>query len=666
MKLFGFEISRGSEVQNLTQKNDKRLNKEIKYETTLTRLKTDIQKWRNALLYAESKQNPNRTELHRIFKDTVLDAHLSACIEQRKNAVLCRDFMICNMQDGEMEEDEVSTMLLKKSWFYKFLSLALDAKYYGFTLVDFGPMIDDAFPEICMVPRQYVNAEFQVVSQTMGVNVGTDINEPRYIPWNMFIGDRYDLGLLAKAAPLVIWKKNGFGNWSEYNEKFGSPMRVGKTNVSDSTLLDNMTNALRNMGSSFWAVMDQGDEIELIETEKSGAYDVYDKIIERVNSELSKLILGQTGTTDEKSFVGSAKVHAAVSASIIASDVKEIEALINERLIPWLNQYHGYNITGVFKFNVTEQLTMIELGDMIAKLAPYMKFKGEWIEHTLNVEIEEMTEDAPEDSGAKKSKTSYENTISSYSFECKACGGKHNYQNVSFVTSDIEEIILQGIYAGVYTPENLPADLYNEIASSLVRSLNEGYGSFEGSNQLYDELKYSVRHFAAAKVYQQVVEMSKLKGGTYAEFRAKASTIFKQYNETWMLTEYNTARNAARTARNWEVIQRDKETNKYGEYQTAGDGNVRPEHAALDGITRLWTDRFWNNYYPPNGWNCRCTTISHEEAESTNMQGFKQPDDVPDDFLYNPGKDETIFSPKHPYFDVKDKEFAMKNFGLPI
>ncbi|WP_159428207.1 phage portal protein family protein [Brevinema andersonii] len=42
------------------------------------------------------------------------------------------------------------------------------------------------------------------------------------------------------------------------------------------------------------------------------------------------------------------------------------------------------------------------------------------------------------------------------------------------------------------------------------------------------------------------------------------------------------------------------------EYITIGDGKVRPSHAALDGQIRRYDDPFWNMWYPPNGFNCRC------------------------------------------------------------
>ena len=44
-------------------------------------------------------------------------------------------------------------------------------------------------------------------------------------------------------------------------------------------------------------------------------------------------------------------------------------------------------------------------------------------------------------------------------------------------------------------------------------------------------------------------------------------------------------------------------------YVTAGDDRVRPSHAILDGVTLPKDDKFWQRFYPPNGWNCRCQAI---------------------------------------------------------
>jgi SPP1 gp7 family putative phage head morphogenesis protein len=50
------------------------------------------------------------------------------------------------------------------------------------------------------------------------------------------------------------------------------------------------------------------------------------------------------------------------------------------------------------------------------------------------------------------------------------------------------------------------------------------------------------------------------------------------------------------------------------EYFTAGDGDVRPSHAALDGVTLPKDDPRWQEIWPPNGFRCRCQVIELFEA----------------------------------------------------
>jgi SPP1 gp7 family putative phage head morphogenesis protein len=48
----------------------------------------------------------------------------------------------------------------------------------------------------------------------------------------------------------------------------------------------------------------------------------------------------------------------------------------------------------------------------------------------------------------------------------------------------------------------------------------------------------------------------------------------------------------------------------YWQYVTAGDDRVRPAHAAMDQFIARWDDDIWHEWYPPNGYNCRCTVVA--------------------------------------------------------
>lgn len=79
------------------------------------------------------------------------------------------------------------------------------------------------------------------------------------------------------------------------------------------------------------------------------------------------------------------------------------------------------------------------------------------------------------------------------------------------------------------------------------------------------------------------------------------------YNGNYLRSEYNFVQASADMAARWESFSDD---DRYElQYRTAGDDRVRPEHAALDGITLSKSDSFWNGCMPPNSWNCRCQVV---------------------------------------------------------
>jgi len=67
----------------------------------------------------------------------------------------------------------------------------------------------------------------------------------------------------------------------------------------------------------------------------------------------------------------------------------------------------------------------------------------------------------------------------------------------------------------------------------------------------------------------------------------------------------------------------------YLRYETQGDGKVRPEHAALDGVILPKSDPFWQTHYPPWDWGCRCIAIEMEDAEVAQIRA--QESDLPAD-----------------------------------
>ncbi len=137
-------------------------------------------------------------------------------------------------------------------------------------------------------------------------------------------------------------------------------------------------------------------------------------------------------------------------------------------------------------------------------------------------------------------------------------------------------------------------------------------------------------------------------------FKAVKDKVDKDYNKKWLETEYNTAVASAQQARKWMSYVR-----KGGSitYVAVMDKRTRIEHAGWNGVTLPVTDVFWKNHFPPNGFNCRCTTRwAGTEAEDVRPTTFE---DIPEAFQNNVGMTGKAFTDALPYFTT-DGAFAKR------
>lgn len=100
----------------------------------------------------------------------------------------------------------------------------------------------------------------------------------------------------------------------------------------------------------------------------------------------------------------------------------------------------------------------------------------------------------------------------------------------------------------------------------------------------------------------------------FEQFLNDVHKIDETYNANYLRAEYNFVANSAIMASKWEQFAKDGD--RYNlQYRTENDDRVRPEHAALHGITLPPSDPFWELFYPPNDWGCRCNAVQVPPAK---------------------------------------------------
>lgn len=338
---------------NLAKEDDrKRLRKtvvELQRQTdALTR--KDIGDWRRAWQLAINVEFPNRQRLYDIYTDVDIDLHLSGCVQQREGFVMASSFKLVDENDKENEE---AAAFFNTQWFRLLMKYALDANYWGHSLIELGNLATDTdgrltYDGVRLLPRKHVIPEFHRVITDLGQNwtTGIDYRQPPFADWLIEVGQPDSLGLYLKAATQTIPKKNALAFWDTFAEIFGMPMRIAHTTTRDDKELAKMEKMMAEMGTEGWGLFQEGTDIEVVESTKGDAFNVYDKRVDRANSELSKLIIGQTMTIEDGSSLSQSQTHLEVFQNIIDADCAMLRDTINTQLIPRMIR-HGFPIQGL-------------------------------------------------------------------------------------------------------------------------------------------------------------------------------------------------------------------------------------------------------------------------------------------------------------------------------
>lgn len=344
----------------------------------------DIQSWRIGHATALNVDNPNRNSLYSVYHDAMLDSHLSAVWGVRLEMVLKSRFVLVD-QNGK--EDTEKTKLLQKSWFLDYLILAMESKLWGHSLIQFTERNVEGFLNVDLVPREHVKPEKGIVTVEPNDEKGVSYFEPPFSDYTVSVGKRNDLGLLLEIAPLCISNKYMGQFWDQFAEIFSVPIRIAKVPEGNTTAINKAYNMLDSMGRAAFGVFGKETDVQIIETSKNDAYNVYDKRMQRNENRISKMIVGNTMLMDNGSSRSQAQVHQEVAEYISIADHRFLHFHMNETLLPFLIK-HGYPVQGlIFKWDDSNELSFDEQLKVDQWLAQNFEVDIEYFKEKYNGKI---------------------------------------------------------------------------------------------------------------------------------------------------------------------------------------------------------------------------------------------------------------------------------------
>jgi hypothetical protein len=300
---------------------------------------------RLAIDSAENPLRPDRRILYALYKNVMDDEHLSSVWDTLVLSVTGEP-VVMRTAAGRIDEGEDMIRLFQKPWFWRWIRLALEAQLWGHSLIEVLPINKDGEVEDCeLIPREHVKPEWGMVLISTTDSTGPKWEDVAQSARLVSVGDRDSLGLLRKLSRAVILKNHSLSDWSRRNERFGMPFTGLKTPSRDKKELDQKADMLTRLGSNGWAIMDIEDELTFHESSQAFAFQTYEKKVALMDGYISKLILGQTMSSDDGSSLAQAAVHKEVMDERKKAWMTWLQAEINMKLIPVLVRM-GYPLKG--------------------------------------------------------------------------------------------------------------------------------------------------------------------------------------------------------------------------------------------------------------------------------------------------------------------------------
>jgi len=180
-------------------------------------------------------------------------------------------------------------------------------------------------------------------------------------------------GLARAAAFAFLIQTFTLKDWAAFAEVYGIPFRVGRytPNASEADKLS-LLRAVRSIASDGAAIIPAGMDIDFHEVKGSHGAAVFGSLIDYVDKQVSKLVVGQTMTADEGGSLAQAKVHNEVRLDLLRADARQMTATIARDLIRWFVSFN-FGPQAQYpsvEFPVAEPEDMTALAQALSLLVP--------------------------------------------------------------------------------------------------------------------------------------------------------------------------------------------------------------------------------------------------------------------------------------------------------
>lgn len=350
----------------------------------------DLNSWKLAVMLATDPENPDKQNLKALYDNMKTDNHLGSVIETRIAKTQQSPFKL--VHKTKKDRNEEAEDLFKTLWFQEFIKLVLESKFEGTKLIEiFNTNEEGKLTEITEIMQSHFNPKKGIILKEPGQTTGQDYKNGPLSNYYIQVGKDYkDLGTFVLMTPIILAKKLGLGSWLDFIEKYGVPPLFVTTDREDDDRLLELFEMATNFKSNNFMIGRGNEKFEIPNITSSNSQEAFDGLIKRADNEISKRILGGTGLTDEKGFVGSVEIQFEFAQFRFVSDKLLVRHVVNEKLIPLLlklSPVYSFLKDYTFEWDDEDEMTIDKMIKIIQTLGSYFDFDPEQIEQITGLKI---------------------------------------------------------------------------------------------------------------------------------------------------------------------------------------------------------------------------------------------------------------------------------------
>lgn len=348
-----------------------------------------------------SAESGNISPMNEFFSEMEeKDSHIFSEISKRKRAVLALPYEVLPC-GGSPKDIEIAKWVREKieniPEIEDHFMILLDAIGYGFSYSELEwEFIDGEYIIGGIHEVHQKNFIWDPISQKINLNDGSvqgaPLKEMCWIKHNVRSKSGYmpRSGLYRSLAYLYLLKNYTLGDFAEFLEVYGLPMRLGKYPLSSSPEeRKKLLQAVIGLGHDAAGIVPETMSVEFLEATRVG-HEPFLSMIEYVDKKISQVILGST-LTSQNTGAGSyalGKVHNEVRLEILSSDARQLASTINRFLITPLVQlnFGSDQKPPKFTFSLKEEEDMQMYSSALPNLVDLgLDIPTEWVKEKLGI-----------------------------------------------------------------------------------------------------------------------------------------------------------------------------------------------------------------------------------------------------------------------------------------